>query len=79
MHPGGAVLRQTPLSTRNPVRIGLQTWGSEGDVQPFLALGEELARAKHEVTLVVCDPTQRDYGVAARRAGISLRVVAEPA
>ncbi|MBV6404763.1 MAG: glycosyltransferase family 1 protein [Flavobacteriales bacterium] len=34
------------------MRIGLQTWGTEGDVAPFAALAEALLRAGHQVTLV---------------------------
>jgi sterol 3beta-glucosyltransferase len=33
------------------MRVGLATWGSRGDHQPFLALAEALVRAGHEVRL----------------------------
>ena len=35
------------------MKIGIQTWGSHGDIRPFIALAEGLQRAGHEVTLVV--------------------------
>lgn len=35
------------------MRIGIQTWGSRGDIQPFLALADGLQRDGHEVTLVI--------------------------
>jgi len=34
----------------------LTTWGSRGDLHPFLALGQGLLRRGHEVTLVGCEP-----------------------
>jgi sterol 3beta-glucosyltransferase len=33
-------------------RLGIQTWGSEGDVRPFLALASGLAKKGHHVTVV---------------------------
>ena len=42
------------------MKIGLQTWGSEGDVQPFLALASGLVKAGHEVTLVITEVSNRD-------------------
>lgn len=35
------------------MNIGIQTWGSNGDIRPLLALSEELQKAGHLVTLVV--------------------------
>jgi UDP:flavonoid glycosyltransferase YjiC (YdhE family) len=32
------------------MKIGLQTWGSEGDIQPFITLAGGLVCAGHEVT-----------------------------
>ena len=47
------------------MKIGLQTWGSEGDIRPFTALAAGLVDAGHEVTLAVTDNIGRDYsGVA---------------
>ena len=37
-------------------RIGLQTWGSEGDIRPFASLASALAARGHEVTLVTTSP-----------------------
>ena len=37
------------------MKIGIQTWGSEGDVRPFVALAGGLSEAGHEVTLAVTD------------------------
>lgn len=43
-------------------RIGLLTWGSHGDIRPFLALADGLQAAGHAVHLVVIalDDTHRD-------------------
>src|SRR6188508_333779 len=60
------------------MRIGLQTWGSEGDVQPFLALASGLAIAGHKVTLAVCDNAGRDYSRYADRFGFTLVNVTAP-
>ena len=60
------------------MRIGLQTWGSEGDVQPFIALSAGLARAGHEVTLVVTDNAGRDYSGFAQSFGFKLVDVRNP-
>ena len=60
------------------MRIGLQTWGSEGDIAPFLALAEGLVRAGHEVTLVVTDNAGRDYSARARQSGFHLVSVPLP-
>jgi len=57
------------------MRVGLQTWGSEGDVRPFLALAGGLAARGHEVTLLVTDLNGVDYGAYARRLGFALRAV----
>ena len=43
------------------MKIGLQAWGSEGDIQPFTALAAGLVKAGHSVTLVVTDNIGRDY------------------
>jgi len=60
------------------MRIGLQTWGSEGDVQPFIALAAGLVRAGHEVTLVVTDNAGRDYSGFAQSFGFKLVDVRNP-
>ena len=61
------------------MRVGLQVWGSEGDVAPFLALASGLVRAGHEVTLVVTDNAGRDYSRHAREGGFELMPVPQPA
>jgi UDP:flavonoid glycosyltransferase YjiC (YdhE family) len=60
------------------MRVGLQAWGSEGDIQPFTALAAGLVKAGHEVTLVVTDNIGRDYGDVAKRFGFKLIPVLNP-
>lgn len=60
------------------MRIGLQTWGSEGDARPFANLAAGLARAGHQVTLVITEVAPRDYSEIAREAGFTLKMVASP-
>ncbi len=60
------------------MRIGIQTWGSNGDVRPFIALAAGLQRAGHRVHLVVTDIDARDYQGYAKEYGFQLSQVATP-
>ena len=60
------------------MKIGLQAWGSEGDIQPFTALAAGLVEAGHEVTLIVTDNIGRDYSKLANRFGYRLIAVPNP-
>jgi UDP:flavonoid glycosyltransferase YjiC (YdhE family) len=60
------------------MKIGLQAWGSEGDIQPFTALAAGLVKAGHEVTLVVTDNIGRDYSDLASRFGYRYVAVPNP-
>jgi UDP:flavonoid glycosyltransferase YjiC (YdhE family) len=51
------------------MRVGLQAWGSEGDISPFIALAAALAGRGHDVTLAVSDNIGRDYRPLAERFG----------
>lgn len=42
-------------------RIGVQTWGTQGDVQPFLALAGALGERGHEVELVMATASDARY------------------
>jgi sterol 3beta-glucosyltransferase/vancomycin aglycone glucosyltransferase len=43
------------------LKIGIQTWGSEGDLRPFFALAEGLGAAGHDVRLLYSPAEGRDY------------------
>ena len=56
------------------MRIGIQTWGSHGDVAPTVALGAGLSAAGPDVTLEVASDGSVDYTTAAKAANIKLRL-----
>ena len=43
------------------MKIGLQTWGSDGDIRPFLALAGALRARGHDVSLVLTSVDNKDY------------------
>ena len=49
------------------MKIALITFGSRGDVQPYIALGKGLKRTGHDVRLITHDP----YADAVQREGLS--------
>lgn len=57
------------------MRIGLQTWGTEGDVRPFIALAGGLVKAGHQVHLAATAIDQRDYSHYARQMGFEFSSV----
>ncbi|MGR8931779.1 MAG: glycosyltransferase [Gammaproteobacteria bacterium] len=59
------------------MKFGLQTWGSNGDIRPFIALADGLIKAGHEVTLVVSSIDNQTYGDICRQLGIHYRQIPE--
>ena len=57
------------------MRIGLQTWGSDGDIRPFLALAGGLRSKGHEVTVVVTSVDNKDYSSFGKEMDFSLSPV----
>jgi UDP:flavonoid glycosyltransferase YjiC (YdhE family) len=57
------------------MKIGIQTWGTEGDVRPFVALAGGLTAAGHEVTLAVTEVRNKRYTQFGERLGFSIRHV----
>ena len=43
------------------MRIGIQTWGSDGDIRPFIALAGGLRAAGQDVTIAVTSVDNKDY------------------
>lgn len=66
------------LIVRARVRVGIQTWGSEGDIRPFVALGHALASRGHDVEMLYTEVSDRSYGEVARALGFTARPVASP-
>jgi sterol 3beta-glucosyltransferase/vancomycin aglycone glucosyltransferase len=60
------------------VRIGLQAWGSEGDIRPLIALGHGLAQRRHDVELIYTDFEDRQFGALAANLGFRATAVATP-
>lgn len=54
------------------MKIGLQTWGSDGDLHPFFALAGGLSSAGHDVTLAINSGERKGYGRFAERLGFRL-------
>ena len=57
------------------MKIGIQTWGSNGDIRPMLALANGLQQAGHTVTLVVSSIDNRCYQDSCNQMGIAYRHV----
>ena len=60
------------------MKIGLQAWGSEGDIRPLVALGHGLVQRGHQVELVYTDIANRRYDAVAAALGFTARAVATP-
>jgi hypothetical protein len=59
------------------MRVGIQGWGSEGDVRPLIALAARLHREGHEPDVVLTPIDARDYRDECRRLDVPLRVAPE--
>ena len=57
------------------MKIGLQTWGSYGDIRPFLALAEALQSDGHDVTLVVTSIDDVSYDSCLSLSGVKVQTV----
>lgn len=60
------------------MKIGIQTWGSHGDIRPFLALAEGLQAAGHEVSLVITCVDSAAYAAITSPQGVKITVLASP-
>ena len=59
------------------MKIGMQTWGSNGDIRPFLALASELKQAGHEVCFIVSSIDNRSYQEECLKLGVHYQQVPE--
>lgn len=59
------------------MKIGIQTWGSNGDVRPLLALADGLQKAGHQVTLVVSSIDNQSYAAICQQLNIGYRQIPE--
>lgn len=60
------------------MRIAIQTWGSEGDIRPFLALGAALAKRGHRIELLYTEVGDRRYEAVASALGFTAKAIASP-
>lgn len=60
------------------MRVGIQAWGSEGDIRPLVAVGHGLVQRGHQVELVYTDIANRRYEDVAASLGMTARAVATP-
>lgn len=59
------------------MKIGIQTWGSNGDIRPMIALANGLQNAGHTVTLVVTSLDNRCYSEQCAQFNISYQQIPE--
>jgi len=59
------------------MKIGIQTWGSNGDIRPLLALADGLQKQGHQVTLVVSSIDNQSYQPICEQMGLVYRQVPE--
>lgn len=60
------------------MRIGIQAWGSEGDIRPLIALGHGLVERGHDVEFVYTDIADRNYEAVGSALGMRVTAVATP-
>lgn len=60
------------------MKIGMQTWGSHGDIRPFLALAEGLQEAGHELTLAITCVDSDRYDSLSSKAGVRIELISSP-
>jgi sterol 3beta-glucosyltransferase len=59
------------------MRVGLQGWGSEGDLRPIIALAARLRKSGHEARVVLTPIDGKDYGPLCESLDVALKVVPE--
>ncbi|NNG02359.1 MAG: glycosyltransferase family 1 protein [Desulfobacteraceae bacterium] len=55
------------------MRIGIQTWGTEGDIRPLAALAAGLSTEGHEVTLVATSVENKNYAHLGTTSGFRVQ------
>ncbi len=59
------------------MRVGLQGWGSEGDLRPLIALAARIRKSGHEARLVLTPVDGKDYRPLCESLDVALKVVPE--
>lgn len=60
------------------MKIGLQTWGSHGDIRPLLALAGGLQTAGHDVTLAITSIDKAIYESSISHGGVKIQMISSP-
>jgi sterol 3beta-glucosyltransferase len=60
-HKSAQLIHNVSLFEKKIMKIGLQTWGSHGDIWPLLALAGGLSSAGHDVTVAYTSIDNEDY------------------
>lgn len=55
------------------MKIGIQTWGSDGDILPFLSLANHLAKVGHEVSVTYTSSSGRDYSAKILHSNMKIK------
>lgn len=55
------------------MKIGMLTWGSDGDIRPFIALSGKLSSAGHDVTLAVFSVDKKNYSQFAEKLNFKIQ------
>jgi UDP:flavonoid glycosyltransferase YjiC (YdhE family) len=58
-----------------PMRIGLITWGTEGDVRPFFALAQALTQRGHTVELAYVSVEDRSFEALSASCGVTATAI----
>jgi hypothetical protein len=59
------------------MRVGLQGWGSEGDVRPLIALAARLRQSGHDARLVLTPVDGKHYVPLCESLGLGVKLVPE--
>lgn len=59
------------------MKIAIQTWGSNGDIRPMLALADGLTQAGHTITVAISSIDNKDYSELCKQLNIDYIKVPE--
>ena len=60
------------------MKIGIQTWGSHGDIRPFIALAEGLQSSGHTVSLIITSIDSSKYENLLSNTDVNIQLISSP-
>jgi UDP:flavonoid glycosyltransferase YjiC (YdhE family) len=54
------------------MRVGIQVWGSDGDIRPMIALASGLKQSGHHVTIMIASVDNKSYAGLCAKTGITM-------